>query len=321
MTTEYPEQRVVGAKVDLREEAQEHREHASLRHRRDQRRHRRRRPLVHVRRPQVERHHRQLVADADAHQPEPAQEKDTLIAVQGTAQRRDLRKLHRADLAVDERHAEQQERRRHRGQHQILYRRLNADRARAVVADERVERDAQHLQPEEERSEVYARRQHRRAERRQEKQHPVLLVVAGMLSQVSVRQDDQHQRRRQQHPDVEQSEVVHQEQRRRLTVVLARHNRQHRQRKRQPEERDRRRDDIVPADGDGQHHRHRRRGQNNEGQDVNPAASRHGVFSSPGQTTFGASAGACVVSADRVVATICVRFVIDCRAVARMLCG
>ena len=113
-----PLRRDLGKRRDRR--AHEHRDRGDLRRGGEERRHRRRRALVDVGRPHVERHGRDLEAEAREQEHEAESEPDA--ALPGGL--RDAGEAHRAGEAVDQRGAIEQHPGRQRAEHEVFQARL-----------------------------------------------------------------------------------------------------------------------------------------------------------------------------------------------------
>ena len=133
-----------------------------------ERRHRGRRALVDVRGPGVERADRGLEHQADDEQRQPAEQQSVRA---GRARRGggDLGKPHRAGVAVEQREAVEEERRRERAEQEVLDRRLLREQpASAGQPAHQVQRQAEHLERDEHRQQVVGRDEgHHPAEREQ----------------------------------------------------------------------------------------------------------------------------------------------------------
>ena len=144
----------------------------------EERGHRRRRALVDVRRPHVERHRRNLEAEADEQEHQPEHQADA-----GAALRRQIRdfgdagEADRAGEAVDQRGAVEQHARRQRAQHEILQARFRRLGAVAVEGGDDVERERHQLEAEIKRDQVGRRDQQQHAERRQQEQRAVFELL------------------------------------------------------------------------------------------------------------------------------------------------
>ena len=171
-----PEMLLGGERRD--QQAQHHCEGRGLRRRRHEAGHRSRRALVHVRRPHVERRGRGLEAEADEQHREPADEQRVAAQVLRRGRRGDLLEADLAGGAVDERRAEEQDRRAEAADDEVLEPGLERALPLAVDRAEDVEGDREPLEPEEERHQVVgeAEKDHPAAGRREER-----VVLAAVL--------------------------------------------------------------------------------------------------------------------------------------------
>ena len=133
--------------------------------------------VVDVGRPHVERHHRDL--EAEAHQHQPAAEDGQAQVVAALAQRaRDVAERRAAGEAVQQRHAHEQERRGESAQQQVLEAGLAAAHVAAHAAGQHVHRQAHHLDAQEDREQVRGRGQHHHAQDREQQQRVELGAIA-----------------------------------------------------------------------------------------------------------------------------------------------
>src|SRR5581483_1742868 len=121
---------------------------------------------------------------------------------------RDAAERERAGLRVDERNAEQQERRGDGGEDEVLDAALERALRAVRIRDHRVERHRQELEPDEQRREVRRARQHDRAERRQAEQEIDLLLVLRVALHVGVQQRRGGERGRDQERRVAERVVI-----------------------------------------------------------------------------------------------------------------
>ena len=139
----------------------------------EERRDRRRRALVDVRRPHVERHGRDLEAEAGEQEHQAEDQPDAALL----ARLGDAGEAHRAGEAVDQRGAVEQHARRQRAEHEIFQPRFG--RAHVVAVDRRdhVERQAHQLEAEIERDQVGRRDQHQHAGGREQDQDRIFELL------------------------------------------------------------------------------------------------------------------------------------------------
>ena len=151
-----------------REHAEQPGERADLRHDRHERRDGQRRALVDVGRPGVERHQRGLETEPDRQQRDPDAEQ------RRERRLRDRRQVDRAGRPVDQRDPVDEERGRERPEQQVLQPGLLRPPAVARQRRQRVQREAQDLQPEEQDDQVAARPHEDRARRAEQEERVVL---------------------------------------------------------------------------------------------------------------------------------------------------
>ena len=152
----------------------------------EERRHRRRRALVDVRRPHVERHRRNLEAEAREQEHQPEHQPDAALP-RGLG---DAGERHVAGEAVDQRAAVQQHARRQRAEHEILQPGLRRTHVVAVRRGDHVERKAHQLEAEIERDQVAGRDQHAHAGGREQDQDRVFEGPLVLLRLIVERHDD-----------------------------------------------------------------------------------------------------------------------------------
>ena len=152
----------------------------------EERRHRRRRALVDVRRPHVERHRRDLEAEAGEQEHQAEDQADAALP------RRlgDAGKRHVAGEAVDQRAAVEQHARRQRAEHEILQAGLGRAHGIAVRGRDHVERETHQFEPEIERDQVAGRDQHAHADGREQDQHGVFELLLPLGREIVERHDD-----------------------------------------------------------------------------------------------------------------------------------
>ena len=140
--------------------AHEDRHGGDLRRGGEERRHRRRRALVDVRRPHVERHRRDLEAEAGEQEHEAEDQPDAALP-DGLG---DAGERHGAGEAVDQRAAVEQHAGRQRAEHEILQAGFGRAHVVAVRRRDHVEREAHQFEAEIERDQIAGRDQHPHAD-------------------------------------------------------------------------------------------------------------------------------------------------------------
>ena len=221
--------------------------------------------LVDVRRPHVERHHRQLETGADHHHAEsPEQQQGRLPCLAGQ-HRGHGGEIHGAEVRVDERHAEEQKGRGSRRQDQVLDAGLERGPGGAEIGHQAVEGDAQDLQPEEKRNEVIAGGQHRATEGGQREQQVELFPIPRHALQVAVRHHHHHHGRRREQADVEERVRVHGQQRSHRRPRVPPRAGQDRQRQRQAGQGKHHGEPVAAPERDHQHEHQRCQPQQDDG--------------------------------------------------------
>ena len=159
-------------------DAGEDRKRGDLRRRGEEGRHRRRRAFVDVRRPHVERHGRDLEAEAGEQEDQAEHEAD----IRGRRGRRDAGEADRAGEAVDQRGAVEQHARGQRAEHEVLQAGFGRLGVVAVRGRHDVERERHQFEAEIERDQVAGRDQHHHAERREQHQDRVFEDAARRIA-------------------------------------------------------------------------------------------------------------------------------------------
>ena len=134
------------------EDTQQHRERRGLRSDREKRGDRRRRALVHVRRPHVERHRRNLESDARHDQDD--RKHEPLVGFLTREERRHHTEIRRAGQPVHQGHAVQQHAERERAEQEILHGRFVRALTRLDEPGENVERHGHRLEADEDGDEI-----------------------------------------------------------------------------------------------------------------------------------------------------------------------
>ena len=148
--------------------------------------HRRRRAFIDVGRPHVERHRRNLEAEADEHKHQ-AEDQPEIGALVGRLG--DPGKTDGAGETVDQRRAVQQHARRQRAQHEIFQSGFGRFHVVAVRGGHHIKRQTHHLEPEIKRDQIVCRYQQHHAERRQKEQHAVFEFLLVLDREPVDRQD------------------------------------------------------------------------------------------------------------------------------------
>ena len=144
------------------------------------------RALVHVRRPEVERHGRHLEAEADQQQGHARQQQAAVAEHRPGQVRGDVDQVRRAGGAVDERDAVEEEGRRERAEHEVLHARLLRRDLAQVHGGEHVHGEREDLEAEEHHDQVVGRRHHQAARRGQEHEHVRLAALHLLAPQPAV---------------------------------------------------------------------------------------------------------------------------------------
>ena len=184
--------------------AHEHRDAGDLGRGGEERGDRRRRALVDVGRPHVERHRRNLEAEAGEQEHQSERQADAALGGGlGDAGERD-----RAAEAVNQRGAVEQHAGRQRAENEVFQPGLG--RTHVVAADRRdhVERQAHQFEAEIERDQVGRRNQHQHAGGRQQDQHRILEPLLLLAAEIVERHQDRDRRAGQRQELQEAREVV-----------------------------------------------------------------------------------------------------------------
>ena len=151
-----------------------------------ERRDRRRRAFIDVRRPHMERHRRDLEAEAGEQEDDAEDQPDA--AVRGRL--RDAGKAHRAGEAVNQRRAIEQHSRGQRAEHEIFKPGLGRTQLVAMARGDDIKRQAHQFEAEIERDQVGRRYQHQHAERREQDEHGIFETLLAFLFCVIERHGD-----------------------------------------------------------------------------------------------------------------------------------
>ena len=191
------------------EDAQEHRERGGLRAHRHERGDRRGGALVDVRRPDVERHRRDLEQEAAGQQRDPhGGRRRGLSATEDAGERREVE---RPGRAVDQRQPVEQDPRGQRSEHEVLRGGLVRLDLAAEVPGEDVRRERHQLEPDVDHREVDARGHRHHADGGEHDQGEVLAGPVVVALQVVVRQQHDQRGGEQEQRLEEDGEVVERE--------------------------------------------------------------------------------------------------------------